>query len=324
MATLGDTVDVLQLFGEPTRVRLLALLAQQELSVAELTSITELAQSRVSTHLGKLREAGVLRDQKAGASTRYALNDGAMPAEARKVWQLIAAGLDDTVVRHDRERCAAVLRARRAARWPDAIAGQMERHYSPGRTWESMARGLTGLVRLGDVLDAGAGDGVLAQLLAPRAASYTCLDRSDAVIAAARVRLQGLGNVRYEIGDVQALPFPAATFDEVLLFNVLTSVESPARALAEAARVLRPNGRLAILALAAHKHLPVTRAFEHRHPGFAPAALSRMLSRAGLDVDECAITSRERRPPYFQVVSAFATKSATQPASPRPPSKGTE
>src|SRR5438046_2847982 len=142
MTTVASTVSTLQLFGEPSRVRLLALLAREELTVAEIVSATGLAQSRVSTHLGKLREAGVLRDRKDGSSTYYSLNDGAMPADARKLWAAIHDGIDDAVVAEDRQRCDRVLKARsKDGAWPDAVAGEMERHYSPGRTWESLARG---------------------------------------------------------------------------------------------------------------------------------------------------------------------------------------
>ncbi len=243
MSALDATLDVFHVFGDPTRVRLTALLARQELTVAELMAVTDLAQSRVSTHLGKLKEAGVLRDRKNGASTVYAFNDGAMPAEAREVWKLLAGALDDAVLRADRARCEALLRAReRAAGWPDALAGQMERHYSPGRTWEATARAFVGLVRLGDVLDAGSGDGTIAQLIASRARTVTCLDRNPKMLAAARARLAGLPNVRFALGDVERLPAADRSFDHVLLFNVLTLCPKPSRALAEVARVLRRGG----------------------------------------------------------------------------------
>src|SRR5579863_10524159 len=117
---LDAVSELFQLFAEPTRVRLMALLAKDELTVAELVSITELGQSNVSTHLGRLRDAGLLRDRKAGSSTFYALNDGAMPGAARKVWTLVEAGTRDAVLDADRERCAKVVRSRaRAAGWPD-------------------------------------------------------------------------------------------------------------------------------------------------------------------------------------------------------------
>ena len=142
MSSLDSAVDVLHVFGDATRVRLLSLLAREELSVAELTSILELPQSRVSTHLGRLKEAGLLRDRKVGASTRYAVNDGAMPEQARGVWELLSAQLDDRVLEADRRR-SSNLRRQRAASWPESIAGEMERHYSPGRTWEATARGFS-------------------------------------------------------------------------------------------------------------------------------------------------------------------------------------
>jgi SAM-dependent methyltransferase len=317
MGSLDTTANLLQLFGEPSRVRLLALLAANELTVNDLTHVTELAQSRVSTHLGKLREAGVLRDHRVGSSTFYGFNNGEMPPAARKVWHLVAEGLDDAVLDRDRQRCAALLRARETtARWPDSVAGEMERHYSPGRTWEALGRGLIGLLRLGDVLDAGAGDGATAQLLAPRARSITCVDQSETLIEAARVRLGRFGNARCEVGDLHALPFEGGSFDQVLLFNVLTYVKSPARALGEAARVLRPGGALALVTLAEHEHLDVTAAFGHVQAGFSPAALRKIFEKSGLAVEQCEITLRERRPPYFPVITAFAQRPAGRPRKP--------
>src|SRR5256885_6294705 len=129
MATLGSTANLLALLAEPSRVRLLALLAAQELTVAELTSITELGQSRVSTHLGKLREAGLVRDKRGGASTYYSLANGEMPGQARKLWELVSGALDDAQLAADKQRCAAQLRARNArntARWPESVAREVE------------------------------------------------------------------------------------------------------------------------------------------------------------------------------------------------------
>lgn len=309
MISLDGTCDVFRLFGDPTRVRLAALLARHELSVAELTAITELPQSRVSTHLGKLREAGALRDRRNGTSTLYALNDGAMPADVRVVWDVLEREFDDPVVVEDRRRCEALIRARtRREAWPDAVAGEMDRHYSPGRTWEATARAFLGLARLGDVLDAGSGDGAIAQLVAPRARSLTCLDRSSRLLDAARTRLAGVPNVRFLRGDVHAIPAADASFDHVLCLNVLTSVRTPGRAVTEIARVLRPGGAVTLVALDAHRQAATTAAYGHVHAGFTPAALRAMLQKAGLAIDSCAVTSRERREPHFRVVTAFAYK----------------
>jgi len=308
MASVDATVELLHLFGDTTRVRLLALLSDEELSVAELTSITELPQSRVSTHLGRLREAGLLRDRKVGASTKYALADASMPGDARKVWELVRGRLDDSVLERDRARRER-LRASAATPWPDSIAGEMERHYSPGRTWEATARGLLGFVRLGRVLDIGSGDGAIAELLASRAESITCVDRSERVVEAARSRLRRHQNVRALVSDMHALALDDATFDQVLLLNTLTYAERPAVALSEAARVLAPGGTLAVVTLAAHSHREVTAAYGHVQPGFDVGELRRWLRQAGLRVVECHVTSRERTKPYFEVVTAFADKS---------------
>ena len=119
-----------------------------------------------------------------------------MPAAARAAWQAVSDQIDDGVIEDDRRRCAEVVRAREeASSWPDVVAGRMEHHYSPGRTWEAVARAFVGLVQLGDVLDVGSGDGVIAQLLAPRARNFACLDRSEKVVDAARERLSHLANV---------------------------------------------------------------------------------------------------------------------------------
>ena len=310
MLALDSTVGWLHLFGDPTRVRLLNLVAQEELTVAELTAITELQQSRVSTHLGKLREAGLVRDRKVGASTYYSVNEETMPPPARALWKLLRSQIQDDVIDSDRKRMQQLVRARdKAQSWPDAVAGQMERHYSPGRTWEATARGLIGLLKLGDVLDAGSGDGAIAQLLAPRSKSVTCLDRSERVMAAARQRLGRERNVRFTVGDLHELGFADAEFDHVLLFNVLTYAHTPARVIAEAARVLRPRGDLVVVTLDAHQQGDVVAAYQHVNNGFSVLALKKMLQKAGLAVESCDVSSREKREPHFQVITAVAHKS---------------
>jgi ubiquinone/menaquinone biosynthesis C-methylase UbiE/DNA-binding transcriptional ArsR family regulator len=309
MPSIDSAVNLLHLFGDATRLRLMALLAHEEFSVAELVGVLQAPQSRVSTHLGRLKEAGLLRDRRVGASTFYALNDGAMPQEARRVWELLASEVSDRVLEADRSRSEQLRLARENARsWPDSIAGQMERYYSPGRTWEATLRGILGFVELGDVLDVGSGDGAIAELLAPRSRSYTCLDKSQRMIDAARERLARHDNVRLCVGDMHQLAFPESTFDAVLLLHTLTYADDPPRALAEAARVLRPSGRAIVAALLEHEHDDVTAGYGHVQPGFAPAALRRWLEKAGLEVSRCEVTSRESRKPFFEVVTAWARK----------------
>jgi DNA-binding transcriptional ArsR family regulator len=309
MPDLSQTVELLSVLADPTRVRLLALLDGAELTVAELTRITDLPQSRVSTHLRKLKDAELVHDRRDGGSSFYALASVAQPA--RELWKLVHQRCDDAQLGQDQRRREAALAARESRlRWPDEVAGQMERHYSPGRTWEATTRGLLGFLSLGAVLDVGSGDGVNAELLAPRARHVTCLDVSERVIAAARTRLERFANVDFRVGDMHDLPCPDQSFDAVLLLHVLTYSQRPALAVAEAARVLRPGGALALVTLVAHEHAKIAAAYDHQNLGFAPAALEAMLRAAGLEVARCEPSSRERRKPYFQVLTAFAHKPA--------------
>jgi ArsR family transcriptional regulator len=299
----------LRVFADATRVRLLSLLASEELTVAELSAITRLAQPRVSTHLAKLKEAGLVRDRRAGVSAYYRFDEDALDPAQRALWQSISSGSDDPLLRQDAERVPGVLAMRAADQnWADSVAGDMERHYSPGRTWEALARSALPLLAPGDVLDIASGDGVLAELLAPHAHRYVCIDASPRVVAAARERLRGLPNVEVREGDMHALPFADASFDLVALMHALTYATRPAVAVAEAARVLRPGGRMLLSSLDKHEHRSVVEAYGHANLGFTEKELRRFADKAGLRVRSAATITREKRPPHFEVVSLIGEK----------------
>ena len=307
MDSLARAAELLKLMGDPTRVRLLALLSRDELTVAELTEATQLAQSRVSTHLGKLREAGLVQDRRAGTSSYYRMSRNGMPAGARELWALLEKTRRDPLLAEDRRRLRDAARGRGRS-WADSVAGSMERHYSPGRTWEAALRGLLGLARLGAVLDVASGDCALAELVAPRARSVTCLDVSDTVLAAGRRRLAHLPHVSFRRGDMHALPFADGSFDHVMLLSCLCYADDPARVASEAARVLRPGGSVAVVTLNRHAHRDVVERFDHIQAGFPPDELRGLFESAGLAVELCAVTSRERRTPHFEVLTLHASK----------------
>ncbi len=299
----------LKVFADATRVRLLALLAREELTVAELSAITQLAQPRVSTHLAKLKEAGLARDRRAGVSAYYRFDEDNLDAVQRELWRSLRDGSDDPLLRQDAERVASVL-ANRAAdqNWADSVAGDMERHYSPGRTWEALARTALPLLETGDVLDIASGDGVLAELLSPHAKRYVCIDTSTRVVAAAGERLRRFPNVEVREGDMHALPFKDGSFDLVVLMHALTYSAKPAQAVAEAARVLRRGGRLLLSSLGKHEHKSVVEAYGHVNLGFSEKELRKFAEKAGLDIANAETVTRERRPPHFEVVSLTAVK----------------
>ena len=299
----------LKVFADATRVRLLALLEGEELTVAELSAITQLAQPRVSTHLAKLKEAGIVRDRRAGVSAYYRFDDAALDPAQRALWQSISTGSDDPLLRQDAERVPAVLAMRAADQnWADSVAGDMERHYSPGRTWEALARTALPLLTPGDVLDIASGDGVLAELLAPHAHRYVCVDASERVVAAAAERLRRYANVEVREGDMHALPFKDASFDLVVLMHALTYAVKPAQAVAESARVLRKGGRMLLSSLARHEHRNVVEAYGHQNLGFSEKELRKFAEKAGLRIASCETVTRERRPPHFEVISLLGEK----------------
>ncbi len=299
----------LKVFADATRVRLLALLAGEELTVAELSAITQLAQPRVSTHLAKLKEAGLVRDRRAGVSAYYRFDEDKLDPAQRELWRSLREGSDDPLLRQDAERVAAVLASRAAEQnWADSVAGDMERHYSPGRTWEALARTVLPLFEVGDVLDIASGDGVLAELLSPHAKRYVCIDTSARVVAAAGERLRRFPNVDVREGDMHALPFKDNSFDLVVLMHALTYSTQPAQAVAEAARVLRRGGRVLLSSLARHEHRAVVAAYGHVNLGFTLKELRKFAEKAGLEIASAETVTRERRPPHFEVISLIGTK----------------
>jgi ArsR family transcriptional regulator len=168
--------------------------------------------------------------------------------------------------------------------------------------------GMAALLRLGDVLDVGSGDGAAAAYLAPYSRSLVCVDISPRMIEAACERLAAYPHARALVADVEELPFRASSFDSALVFHTLAYAERPQRALEECARVLRPGGRLVILSLDKHDQPEVTAPYGERHTGFAPRTLRSLLSRAGLDVASSDVACRENKKPHFQVVLAVAEK----------------
>ena len=301
----------LRVLSDSTRVRLLALLARDELTVAELAAVTHLAQPRVSTHLAKLKEHGLVRDRRSGVSAYYRFAEDELDAAQRALWKALSEGADDPLLRSDAERLPAVLATRAADQnWADSVAGDMERHYSPGRTWEAMARAALQLIEPGDVLDIASGDGVLAELMAPHSNRYVCLDSSTKVVLAASERLRKLENVEVREGDMHALPFDPASFDLVVLMHALTYSEHPGQAVLEAARVLRPGGRLLLTSLARHEHRQAVEAYGHVNLGFGEKDLQKFVGKAGLDIISSEAVTRERRPPHFEVIALMARKPA--------------
>ena len=308
---LQDASQHFKLMADSTRLRLLMLVDQEELSVAELAAITQLAQPRVSTHLAKLKEAGLVADRREGVFVYYRMVGSIADASLQALWELLREKTDDPLIRQDFERISQILNARNGgSNWADSVAGDMERHYSPGRTWEATTRALVQLLELGDVLDIASGDGVMAELLAPHAKSITCFDIGERVVEAGKRRLQGNSHVKFEIGDMHELPANDASFDTVLLMHALTYTNQPELVFAEASRVLRPGGRLVAVTLQKHEHKNMVESYNHINLGFTDSQLQTYCAHAGLIALDIQISGTEKRSPNFEILTLLASKPA--------------
>lgn len=309
MISLDQSTALLKVLADPTRVRLLHLLNGQELTVAELTEITGLAQSRVSTHLAKLKEAQLISDRRAGVSAFYSFEAEGLSPRVLALWQATNQDLSDSLIDQDQQTLKLVLSRRSGDEsWADSVAGEMRRHYSPGRTFEATARAALELLQLGDVVDIASGDGSLAEILAPRAKSVLCLDISEKVIAAGRQRLAKQKNVRFDLGDMHQLPCADQSADQVLLLHALTYTDQASQVARETARVLRSGGQVLVSTLKSHSHSQFVAPYGHVTNGYSEKTLSKIFKSAGLEVTLCEVTSREARSPQFEVITLLARK----------------
>ena len=289
--SLPSLLAGLRAAGEETRLRILALLAEGELSVSDLTDIMGQSQPRISRHLKLMAEAGLIRRAREGAWAYYRLNDA--PASGR-LGAAMAAMIDpqDQVVIADRERLAQVRKARAEA--AQAYFGGIAREWDnlrslhvPDDVVEAAVVAAVGDEPVGSLLDLGTGTGRMLQVLAPGAARAVGVDASHAMLAVARANLEkhGLSRVELRQGDVYALPFARGSFDLVLIHQVLHFLDDPARALRGAAAVLAPGGRLIIVDFAPHELEFLRADHAHRRLGFAPSQVAGWLKDAGLTCD---------------------------------------
>jgi ArsR family transcriptional regulator len=274
--------------GEATRLRILGLCAHAELSVTELVEILDQSQPRISRHLRLLIESGLLRRHQEGNWAYYRLGEAAASGElARLLVDLMPA--DDPVHAQDLARLVSVKEA-----WAVKAAAYFQKH---APAWSRVSAGLyddrgidaalierLGKAPIGDLLDIGTGTGHTLEVLGGRAESGVGIDRSIDMLKVARANIwrAGLKNCQVRLADMLRLPYPPDSFDTVTLRMVLHFAESPEATIAEAARVLRPGGRLVVVDLAPHSRDELRRGHAHRWMGFEDGAVDAIIERAGL------------------------------------------
>lgn len=276
--------------GEPTRLRLLALLTEAELTVTELVTILGQSQPRISRHLKLLVEAGLVERHREGAWVFF-LAASSAPAGRLLSTVLSMLAPDDATRAADRGRLAEVRRSRseQAARYFAAHAADWDKiralHIREERV-EAAINEFVGRAPLNALLDLGTGTGRMLELLAPRADRAVGIDQSPQMLALARARIEkaGLRNVQLRQGDIYALPVEHDRYDLVIVHQVLHYLDDPARAVREAARALRPSGRLLIVDFAPHGEESLRTEHAHRRLGFSAEEIAALMEEAGLEV----------------------------------------
>ena len=300
----------LRLLADDTRLRLLLLLQQEELSVAELQEILGLGQSRISSHLAQLRAAQLVSDRRAGKHIYYTLHAEGFSSELAAV--LAAAAAEVGEARAD-ARGLEVLRRKRAdlsREYFNRMAGRFGRTYCPGRTWQGVARMLFTLVPPMVIADLGAGEGHLSQLMAAKALRVIAVDNSEKMVeyGSNLARENGIANLEYRLGDLENPPVESESVDLVLLSQALHHAGNPARALRGACRILKPGGRVVILDLLAHQFEQARDLYADTWLGFTEAELVGMLEEAGFEETKAEVVSRDDQNPVFQTVLAIGCK----------------
>jgi len=305
MIGLTGTSRLLKALADETRLRILHLLGHEELSGTDLMEILNMGQSRISTHVALLKEVGLVVDRRHGRRSLFSI----APGPAAGLWEDVLeenrptpefqadlAGLEAL-----RERSKLESRA-----YFDRVAAAFGEQILPGRTWEGLARALIQLAPRGRYADLGIGDGMLTLMLSEVAKSVTAVDISPEMLAQLRARAakQGITNIETVEGEIEDLPLPDASFDVVVLSQALHHAVHPARALAEARRILVPGGRLLVIDLLAHTEEWVRDQLQHVHLGFTEPALGDMLAEVGFERTLIRRAARDPQPPHFMTLVA--------------------
>ena len=311
MIGLTGTSRLLKALADETRLRILHLLAQEELSGSDLMEVLNMGQSRVSTHLNLLKEVGLVIDRRHGRKSLYSI----APGPAAGLWDdVLAENKSSPEFEADLSGLDALRERRKleARAYFDRVAAAFGEQILPGRTWEGLARALLMLAPRGRYADLGIGDGLLTLMLSEVASHVTAVDISKEMLSqlASRAAKKGIANIEGVEGDIENLPLPDSSYDVVVLSQALHHAVRPELALSEARRILVPGGRLLVLDLLAHTEEWVRDQLQHVHLGFTESALESLVTTAGFERASIQRAARDPQPPHFMTLVATAVRSA--------------
>ena len=297
--------EILQVLSDTTRLRLLRLLAGEELSVAELQEILEMGQSRISSHLSQIRRHGLLSDRKDGKKTYYSLLLGDSP-RLDLIRVAIREDLEEEFWESDRTGLTRVIdrRRRESERYFDEVAERLGKNYVPGRSWDAIGHFLLRLVPRITIADLGAGEGTLSHLLAERAGKVYCIDSSKSMVRVGTelAKEKNISNLFYKEGNIEKVPLSPRSVDLALLSQSLHHAQHPEKAIGEAYRILKSGGQLVILDLKKHQFEKARELYKDQWLGFGENDLYRMIREAGFKRAKVEIVAKENKEPYFETI----------------------
>ena len=309
---MSDPWEILKLLADATRIRILSLLIQEELSVAELQEVLNMGQSRVSSHLGLLRQGDLVADRKDGKKTFYSWNATQDSKIAQMVESSCRAVASSEQICSDRGSLERILakRKRKAEQYFDSVAGRLGENYCPGRSWQAIGHFLLLLTPKLRIADLGAGESLISQLLAKRADHVICIDNSVKMVEFGRelAARNELTNLEYRVGDIEAVPIEDNSVDLALLSQALHHAQHPDRAVAEAFRILKPGGRVIILDLLEHHFEKARELYADVWLGFSENYLYQTIKAAGFRSVDVSTVARETKEPNFETILATGVK----------------
>jgi len=307
---MTSIIKTLRVLADPNRLRILLLLRNEELSVAELQEILAMGQSTISTHLAQLRQAELVEDRRAGKNSLYKLSMDADPALLEGLLTQAQAEIPESAPDQLAMRRVVKKRQDKMRSFFDSVAGRLGKDYVPGKSWKGVAEAFLHLMPPMIIADLGAGEGAFALLLAQRATQVIAVDNSAKMIEFGREQAlrHGLKNVEYRLGDMEEVPIDTESVDLVFFSQSLHHALHPHRAVHEAWRILKPGGRIILLDLGKHRFEEARELYADEWLGFSETDLESMLEKAGFHNIQTSIVHKEPEAPFLQTLLAVADK----------------